>query len=388
MKNICTLLMVIFFSSCNGLNKTQDPHANRKPSEQSDNLEVNTVTPVKKKSNAVKGSAIKGKEVPNGPRGIIRSIMKDQSGNLWFSSFEGAFRYDGKSFIRISDQEGLNYSRVFTTMQTRSGNMWFGTVSGVDAFIANRFDVPGVLKFYLDPRAVIRPYLGFDYPDYNEIDMFKEDMGLARNIVADMLEDRNGVLWFATEFGIGRYDGEKFIRNTPINGLANNSVNSILEDRAGNIWFGMEGGLCMFNGKTFSVMGDKAEPEFQKVCGLIEDKQGVIWFSTDNGVFQYDGKVFKNFSKESSLKNIYVENIFEDKSGNIWFGFRSVKNADPGAAYYDGKSFTYYSTKDGLNDNTIFSIMEDNEGNMWFGTRNGVCRYDGKTFVRFSMDGC
>lgn len=65
-----------------------------------------------------------------------------------------------------------------------------------------------------------------------------------------------------------------------------------------------------------------------------------------------------------------------------------MKNADPGAANYDGKSFTYFNRKDGLNDNTVFSIMEDKEGNMWFGTRNGVSRYDGKIFVRFSMDGC
>jgi len=388
MKNICFLLLVILLSSCNGQSKTQLPSGKQSLQEPIAILETSEKAPETEVSDVVKRSTISGKAVPNGPRGIIRNIMMDRYGDLWFSSFEGAFRYDGKNFISIGTQEGLNYNRIFSIMQQKSGDLWFGTVSGVDAFIGNRFEVPSILKSYMDPRAIIRPYLGFDYVNEYEFDMFKEDEGLAKDVVSDMLEDKNGELWFATEFGIGRYDGKKFSRYTPLESIANNSVNSILEDNSGHLWFGMEGDLCMYDGKSFTKMGDKGDLDFKNVRALTQDKKGVIWFSTKDGVFEYDGKYFKNFTKQSGLKENYVESIYEDNSGKIWFGFHSVKNADPGAANYDGKSFTYFNRKDGLNDNTVFSIMEDKEGNMWFGTRNGVSRYDGKIFVRFSMDGC
>lgn len=43
--------------------------------------------------------------------------------------------------------------------------------------------------------------------------------------------------------------------------------------------------------------------------------------------------------------------------------------------------FTRYSTSDGLTSNTIFRLAQDKEGYIWIGTRNGICRYDGTTFI-------
>ena len=44
--------------------------------------------------------------------------------------------------------------------------------------------------------------------------------------------------------------------------------------------------------------------------------------------------------------------------------------------------FEHLKTTDGLPSNTIYCSIQDKSGFMWIGTRDGLCRYDGRTFVR------
>ena len=75
-----------------------------------------------------------------------------------------------------------------------------------------------------------------------------------------------------------------------------------------------------------------------------------------------------------------VWSMLKDKYGNLWFG---TKN---GLSRYNGKSFTHYTKKEGLKNNIILSIIEDKSGNIWFGTRGGgVTKYDGKSFTNYTQ---
>ncbi len=44
--------------------------------------------------------------------------------------------------------------------------------------------------------------------------------------------------------------------------------------------------------------------------------------------------------------------------------------------------FEHLKPPDGLPSNTIYCTIQDRNGFMWVGTRDGLCRYDGRTFVR------
>src|SRR3974390_3301532 len=43
--------------------------------------------------------------------------------------------------------------------------------------------------------------------------------------------------------------------------------------------------------------------------------------------------------------------------------------------------FTHLTTNDGLSQGYVTAILQDRRGFMWFATRDGLNRYDGKTFV-------
>ena len=78
----------------------------------------------------------------------------------------------------------------------------------------------------------------------------------------------------------------------------------------------------------------------------------------------------------------------KDKMGVLWFG-STVKSGtkNGGVCRYDGKTFAKFSPKEGLENNDIFCLAEDNVGNLWFGGRYGrLFRYDGQSFTDFSKE--
>lgn len=89
---------------------------------------------------------------------------------------------------------------------------------------------------------------------------------------------------------------------------------------------------------------------------------------------EIDKSELVSFSKTDTLKfTSGVRAIFQDSNGNYWFGSHRE-----GVCRFDGKSFQYFTTNEGLSDNHVYSIQEGKNGIIWFDTQNGVSSYDGK----------
>ena len=108
--------------------------------------------------------------------------LQDHKGNVWFSNWGGAYRYDGTTFKSFTSKDGLT-SEVTRIIEDDKGNLWFGTSNG--------------LKFY----------------DGNTFTQFKE--GLINPWIWEVLEDKNGNIWVGTrENGIYFFNGKRFISYT------------------------------------------------------------------------------------------------------------------------------------------------------------------------------
>ncbi|GAA4322284.1 two-component regulator propeller domain-containing protein [Mucilaginibacter gynuensis] len=80
------------------------------------------------------------------------------------------------------------------------------------------------------------------------------DEGLSHTDANDIVQDKHGYIWVATNFGLDRYDGysvKKFYNtNVPLNNAFKNRLNSLFADDDDNIWLSTEGGLQCFNTHT------------------------------------------------------------------------------------------------------------------------------------------
>jgi serine phosphatase RsbU (regulator of sigma subunit)/ligand-binding sensor domain-containing protein len=139
----------------------------------------------------------------------------------------------------------------------------------------------------------------------------------ATNIVADILEDSDGVLWLATNKGLAEFDPstEKFTVYTDKDGLPTNSISSIQEDSYGNIWVSSIAGLT----KIVRTPGEKKYTfiNIDIADGLQgysftnaswKTKDGELFFGGFNGVNSFYSGMLNQTSPDIVITDFKVAN--------------------------------------------------------------------------------
>lgn len=83
--------------------------------------------------------------------------------------------------------------------------------------------------------------------------------GLPSNVIYDILEDKTGFIWIATDQGVSRFDGKNFVNFSSKDGLNDNDVFKMFEDNDGRIWFfPFKTDPCYYyRGKIYNHKNDK-----------------------------------------------------------------------------------------------------------------------------------
>ena len=307
------------------------------------------------------------------PDNSINDIYRAPDGTIWFATAVGVSRFDGHKFTNLTTKHGLVNNSVSAIHRDADGVLWFGTSGGVSRYDGFPPLEKGNSPF---PKGGQGGFGGF-------VNFTTED-GLAHNWVNDIQRDSNGILWFATQGGVSRYDGKTFVNFTTEDGLAHNDVRSICGAPDGTLWFGTAGGISCYDGKTFINFTTKDGFTTHNRCVHVE-ANGTLWIGTRNwGVFRYNGESLTNLTTEDGLVHNRVNIIHRDANGILWFG------TGGGVSRYDGKRFVNFtrilanSATDGLANNSVTSIYSDPDGVMWFGTADGLSRYDGKSLINLT----
>jgi ligand-binding sensor domain-containing protein len=315
--------------------------------------------------------------------GNIRSMLQDKKNNYWFGTDrDGVYRYDGKTLTLFTIKDGLCNNQVRNIQEDASGNIWFGTGGGISSFNGKVFSMFTNLQLSSGPDNRWKTGLG---------DLWLEARGIYRcngNSIAHLTLPKTDL-------------DSAYTKNQP--GYSPYGVYCTLKDKKGNVWFGTQSlGVCRFDGKSFTWFTEKGLGG-PAVRALFEDKNGNLWFGNNDfgtdggGLFRYDGKSLTNFTDEKGLSNYEyspalktyakpgtlsrIWTINEDNNGNLWIG-----TADSGAWRYDGKNLTRYTIEDGLASNSVSTIYKDKKGELWFGTTEGVCKFNGRSFTKFSIN--
>ena len=73
------------------------------------------------------------------PNNGFTRIIEDKKGNLWFGG-DGIHRYDGKTFTHFSTKDGLINPWVWSILEDKTGKLWVGTrATGLYLFDGKRF---------------------------------------------------------------------------------------------------------------------------------------------------------------------------------------------------------------------------------------------------------
>lgn len=215
------------------------------------------------------------------------------------------------------------------------------------------------------------------------------------NSVQGMVQDQTGFLWFATQGGLFRYDGQNFVSyrhdgNNP-NSLSADYIESIFLDSKGVLWLThwQSGALTAFDTQRQVFTRYQHDPEDPEslsgnvLSTVAEDLEGNIWIGGELGLNRFDPEsgTFQRFQHDpedpTSLSYNRVRALYVDKSGTLWVGTGFPWDPESSAGglnrYHpeDGTFTRYLHDPDDsttLSNNKVRSILEDSQGNFWVGT--------------------
>ena len=186
------------------------------------------------------------------------------------------------------------------------------------------------------PQARINPNaLKADVVDRDDIRFshVPADSGLSQARAAQIVQDDDGFLWFATQYGLNRYDGyhfRVFVHDpTRANSLSCAYIYSLLKDRDGRLWVGCEHGVDRFDKETEAFVHYRIDSQASTgvpatVVHISQDHNGDLWLSTGNGLFRLEPVTSRitRFGHDSedptSLSSSDVQSSGEDRSHRFW----------------------------------------------------------------------
>ncbi len=264
-------------------------------------------------------------------------------------------RYLNSDTVGLTDK-GRGYTELKYFFETSSGEMW---IYGYNVLL--NYDKINSTWNYNKRVA-----------DYNDNNIFYQS-------VFQLMEDRDGNLWLATNQGLyftPNVGSNSSIINLKLNREGEVSIDDITEGPNGNIWFARwHKGVAVTTPQLKQIENTVYKhpppakwPEIlknsvlQSTSIVMQKKTQRMWIGCNNGILMLHDPARQTtaYLHPPEFKNSTVRHLAEDKEGNLWaatFAGRLVK-------CYNGK---FVVVKDfGTN---IYKLFFDKDGWLWLATR-------------------
>ncbi len=220
-------------------------------------------------------------------------------------------------------------------------------------------------------------------PAYTERRNYTVEDGLLSNSIYGIVQDSLGFIWFGTDNGLCRFDGNEFMSYTydearPSGSISSNNIRRLMMDSRGRIWISLDNGVDIYDPfegmfSHFSGMTEDGVKVTGQTIEIIEDRDGEIWIATVNqGLFRWNPDTEKlsvyrhDPTDASSIAQDYISILYESSDGTIWVG--TYSEGLDAFSKNSGKFVHYRKSEGGISDNSIDAITEDSYGNIWIGT--------------------
>jgi ligand-binding sensor domain-containing protein/anti-sigma regulatory factor (Ser/Thr protein kinase) len=206
---------------------------------------------------------------------------------------------------------------------------------------------------------------------------YTAEQGLPSTEVYDIIQDKKGYIWVATDRGVARFDGYAFESLTTAEGLSNNVVFKLCEGPDGKIWFGEMPGTLSYYEKG-RIHPAPQNPELKRYLGhtgfpvsMFTGKDYVDVGYASHGLLRLQhGKIKSLYSSDSSGK------VVKMVDGHLLFGCTRgvalpVKEEGKTLIDYRGKHI-YYQKEWNFNSRRVTALKRHN-GDLIV-TNSGVIR--------------
>ncbi|MES2129588.1 MAG: two-component regulator propeller domain-containing protein [Pseudomonadota bacterium] len=218
------------------------------------------------------------------------------------------------------------------------------------------------------------------------------EQGLAQESVLAVAQDNDGFMWFGSQAGLSRFDGNRVTvyKNavSDMHSIADNWVRVLFLDRAGRLWIGTDGGLDRYEPDSQSFThflpneAAKRGNGNRHVRAIIDDGKRGLWLATGDGLQHFDpvsGKftIWHHMPGDAtSLGDDQVNSLVVDGRGRLWIGTGSgLDSMDAGSNTFVHHQLMASSGKV----TAVQALLVDKQQNLWIGSLAGLEMWTGDT---------
>ena len=211
---------------------------------------------------------------------------------------------------------------------------------------------------------------------------------LSTSLIQNLIEDGHGYLWIGTWGGLDKLDPttERFThyRYNPDNpnSISGDAIKSIAQDSRGYLWVGtVDEGLNKLDPatETFTRYRNDSNGQFVgTVNSIIEDSHRDIWFVGTRGLFHLSPQTGQITRPSATIDRLAADYIHEDKAGNLWMlAYSPVARL----VKYDRQAerFTEYPFGEGAVGIPNSTILDDGQNGLWVASSQGLYHFDLQT---------
>jgi signal transduction histidine kinase/ligand-binding sensor domain-containing protein len=272
----------------------------------------------------------------------ITSLLEDHAGTLWVGVDDQLYTYEHKRFARIEGSVKRSFGHVVGMKEDAAHDVW-AVVSGDrfpqylvrirdrkvlqdtfpfegkiwtplavtqrDEVFARRFDSKNMVNVLNSKRLL--------FPDW--------DLGHVRVSIRDVVIDRKGIFWAASNMGLVGWDGTRTELLAMPNGLPCDRVNTLIFDRHHDLWLSSECGYVRISQSDLDNSWSSAHPTIApQLLGAVDGAQpaaatfapqstmstdGKLWFATETFVQMIDPERLETNKRPAP---VYIEEVVAD----------------------------------------------------------------------------
>ncbi len=322
------------------------------------------------------------------PIDVVFSVALDNENNIWLSARGlGAVQFMGEQFITINEKDGLHSSRIYFNFKDSHGNIWFSTsvdqVCRYDGSVIKIFSVPeGIetLGYFEtnDGKVVVLTTKGMFSALHPDGPQLNSEFGIKKDLTPRLAYNDGTNIWFVIDNStLIKYDGNGItIYDTDDFGKETGTIDHIVRDTNNIIWFATNAGYMKYDGEHFVYT------KYPENCispdDIVVDKRNRVWIAVYGGLIKIDETGPHLYSSKQGLSSDYYLALSVAPDGKIFAGFSS--GFDIISFKSDGTiaSVKLFNQEDGFSASMLGSqnINIDSVGNLWFGTMQGLIRFN------------
>lgn len=275
------------------------------------------------------------------PLDYFTSHMQDEKGNIWITSLDGLYKFNGKQWEEFNEEQ-LPSDICYKVIETSENEIWVATKYGIAKQVGD-----GWVKF-------------------------EKNRGIKGNLINNIFEDEKKRIW-ATAQKDNRFNSVCVYENGSWKPFFKDKIKikgniTRFIDFDSKVIIFSKKGIFFYEEKKWNSLNKKYKVADDNFANLIIAKNKSLWFSGERGLYNLVADSLHLI--HSPMKNWKVTSVLESSNGAIWVG--TQKN---GVYVIVGAETKHYTVGNGLNDNYIKQIFEDKQKNIWIVTKSGISKF-------------